>query len=116
MEANQKWAKDAPILIIAVANYTFSKTGKNNRWAAHDTGAASAYLCLQATASGLMTHQMGGFNGPQIILDFGLPDECIPMAIIALGYEDPSAPPKERTRKPFSYNFYDGVWEKGIKE
>lgn len=116
VEANQKWAKDAPILIISVANYTFSKTGKNNRWAAHDTGAASAYLCLQAAASGLMAHQMGGFKGSQIILDFGLPDDCIPMAIIALGYEDPSAPPKERTRKPFSDNFYDGVWKKGIKE
>ena len=113
---NQEWAKNAPLLIISVADYTFRKTGKNNRWAAHDTGAASAYLCLQAAASGLMAHQMGGFNGPELILEFGLPDDCIPMAVIAVGYEDSSAPPKERSRNPFSYNFYEGAWKKGIKD
>jgi nitroreductase len=113
---NQEWAKDAPILIISIADYIFRKTDKPNRWAGHDTGAASAYLCLQAAASGLMAHQMGGFKGSQIILDFNLPDECIPMAIIALGYEDPSAPPKERVRKPFSHNFYEGMWKKGIRD
>lgn len=115
-QANQEWAQNAPLLIIAIADYRFSKTGKNNRWAGHDTGGASAYLCLQAAASGLMAHQMGGFNGAKLILDFGIPDECIPMAVIALGYEDPSAPPKERSRQPFSFNFYDGVWKKGIKD
>lgn len=114
--ANQKWAKDAPLLIICVADYIFSQTGKPNRWAGYDTGAASAYLCLQAAASGLMAHQMGGFKASQVMLDFKLPDQCLPMAIIALGYEKMPAEPKERTRQPFSFNFYEGEWKKGFKE
>ncbi len=115
VKPNQKWAKDAPILIVSVANYIFDKTKKHNRWAGHDTGASAAYLCLQATASGLMAHQMGGFNGPDLILHFGLPDECIPMAVIALGYPGKETPSK-RARKPFSHNFYDGAWGKGLKD
>ncbi|MDC0349258.1 nitroreductase family protein [Alphaproteobacteria bacterium] len=115
VKANQKWAKDAPLLIVSVADYIFRKTKKHNRWAAHDTGAASAYLCLQAAASNLMAHPMGGFNGPQIIQDFGLPDECIPMSVIALGYEKVPKEEKERTRQPLSYNFYEEAWKKGLK-
>ena len=99
---NQKWAKDAPFLIISIADYVFHKTGKHNRWAGYDTGAASALLCLQATASGLMTHQMGGFSGSQLIQEFGLPDECLPMAVIALGYEKLPTEKKERKRRPLS--------------
>ena len=63
-----------------------------------------------------MAHQMGGFKTSQIFLDFNLPDECIPMAIIALGYEKMPAEQKERTRQPFSFNFYEGEWKKGIKD
>lgn len=111
---NQKWAKDAPILIVSVANYIFDKTKKHNRWAGHDTGASAAYLCLQAAASGLMAHQMGGFDGPNLILHFGLPDECIPMAVIALGYPHPKDTPTKRARKAFSHNFYMETWKKSF--
>ena len=111
---NQKWAKDAPLLIVSVANYIFDKTKKHNRWAGHDTGAASAHLCLQAAASGLMAHQMGGFKGAELILHFGLPDECIPMAVIALGYPLPEKDPIKRKRKPFRHNFFSETWDNGI--
>jgi len=113
---NQKWAKEAPLLIVSVADYIFDKTKKHNRWAAHDTGASAGYLCLQAAASGLMAHQMGGFNGPALIQYFGLPDECIPMAVIALGYPKPEKEPLKRTRKPFGHNFYDGAWGTPLKD
>jgi nitroreductase len=114
---NQKWAGNAPILIIVAACSTFSKTQKPNDWAAHDTGAASVSLCLQAADLGLMTHEMGGFDGTRVKETFDLPVDCTPMAVIALGYEAKDAPDKNapRTRKPLSENFFEGVWGKGIE-
>ncbi len=58
---NQSWAQNAPILILASAA-TRLRNGSPNRWGGYDTGAAMMSLCLQATALGLMCHQMGGFD------------------------------------------------------
>ena len=115
--ANQKWAANAPILIISVACSTFSKTQQHNRWAAYDTGAASISLGLQAADLGLMAHEMGGFDVPALTRAFALPGDCIPMAVIALGYEAKEAPDKNapRNRKPLEENFFEGEWGKGIE-
>ncbi len=114
---NQKWAQNAPILIIVVACSTFSKTQKHNDWAPYDTGAAAVSLCLQAADLGLMTHEMGGFDPSKITKEFALPQDCTPMAVIALGYEAKDAPDKNapRTRKPLEENFFEGAWGKGIE-
>ena len=43
-------------------NGKFQPQPKPNRWTMYDTGAASVSLCFQATALGLVVHQMGGFD------------------------------------------------------
>lgn len=53
---NQDWAKNAPVLIVAIAAKKWSKDGKPNRWAVYDTGAAAFSMMMQATAIGLMAH------------------------------------------------------------
>lgn len=58
-EGNQVWVKNAALLLLSVAAPNFQHNGKLNRFAQHDTGAASANLALQATALGLALHQMG---------------------------------------------------------
>jgi nitroreductase len=111
-EFNQRWAQKAPVLILGVARTKFTQSGKENRVALYDLGAAASYLTLQAAALGLSTHQMAGFDTETARKALGIPEEYIVGAVIALGYQGPpealgdekmlqqeTAP---RTRKPLS--------------
>lgn len=118
-EKNQRWAKNAPLLMLAVAMHNFNHNGQPNRWAQYDTGAAMANLTVQATALGLAAHQMGGFDADKARLSFQLPDECTPMAMLAVGYQAPAASLEEdfqaaeiaeRQRAKLAERFFAGVW------
>ncbi len=85
-EKNQSWACKAPVLILAFARERFSHNEQPNRWAHYDTGAAMMSLVLQATASGLMSHQMGGYDSAKVRSEFAVPDGYTPTAIAAIGY------------------------------
>ena len=61
-EENQRWAKNAGVLLFLVAKRTLSETGEQNRHYAFDTGAAWMSLALQAHLDGLSAHAMGGFD------------------------------------------------------
>jgi nitroreductase len=111
VEFNQNWAKSAPVLILTLAKTTFTKDGSNNGWALHDTGAAAATMCLQATALGMHTHGMAGFDKDKVRAAFELPAEYTTAAVWALGYlgEVGTLPDylqkmelAPRTRKPLS--------------
>ena len=120
---NQAWAKDAPVFILVCADTLFSHNQKPNRWGAYDTGAAAVSLSLQATSLGLVTHQMGGFDGDKARAAFAIPEQFQMMAMIAVGYaadanslseelkEREQAP---RKRRALGELFYDGVWNQPI--
>ena len=103
-EGNRKWAFRAPVLILSVARLNLEDEGAPNRHAWHDTGMAALSLCLQATALGLVTHQMAGFEIEKARTDLGIPAGYEPVAMIAVGY--PGAPAslpdylRERELKP----------------
>ncbi len=63
--SNAVWAKNAPVLALAVAAVKFAKTGKDNHNAQYDTGAATAMLCIEATSRGLFVHPNGGIRRRQ---------------------------------------------------
>ena len=120
---NKTWAKDAPVLILICADTLFSHNQKPNRWANYDTGAAAVSLCLQATSMGLVTHQMGGFDGEKTHAAFGIPEQIEMMSMLAVGYaadaDTLSDELKERElaprkRRPLGELFYDGVWNQPI--
>lgn len=113
VEVNQGWAKNAPVLMLAVAGSHFNKNGKPNRHGQYDTGAASMSLVYQATELGLMAHQMAGFDDKKASATFEIPSEYVPMAVIAIGYEAKNAPDKEgnKDRKPVDNNFYFNGWK-----
>jgi nitroreductase len=114
--ANQVWAQQAPVLMLAVAKLTFTHNNKVNRHAYHDVGAATTSMAIQATALGLGMHQMAGFDGEKARALFHIPDGYDPVAAIALGYPgDPNTLPAElaererapRTRNPLAeFVFY----------
>jgi nitroreductase len=111
MPSNRLWALQAPVLILGATKTRFSHNDNPNASAAHDLGAASGFIALQATALGLQAHQMAGFDREKAREAFGIPRDYALGSVIALGYQaDPSrleelfvagevAP---RTRKPLS--------------
>ena len=124
VEWNQNWVKNAPVLLLATANSQFRKNGAPNRWGQYDTGAASENLCLQAVASGLMAHQMGGFDEEKTRRAFDIPAEFALMAMIAVGYQgEPEVLNDElkelelaaRERTPLGEHFFEGGWGAPVK-
>jgi len=85
VEANQAWARRAPVLMLSVANTRFAHGDKPNAHAWHDTGQATASLSLQATAMGLSVHQMAGFSAAEARRRFAIPDVFEPVACLAVG-------------------------------
>lgn len=121
--ANQIWAKSAPVLIIMAAKRTFSHNGSPNYYGLHDAGQALAYLMLQATALGLHTHAMAGFDREKARKEIGIPDEYDLGAAVALGYwGDPDQLPEQtrkselakRTRKPLNEIAFGSHWNEPL--
>lgn len=118
VEFNAGWAKNAPVLVLAVSRLNFPN-GNPNRNAFYDTGAASTLLSIEATARGLSVHQMAGFDPAKAKQVFDIPADCEAIAAIALGYpgdtnslsqklqEREVAP---RTRKPLTEFVMSGRW------
>ena len=118
-EGNQIWVRNAPVLLLSVAAPHFGHNNQLNRWAEYDTGAASENLCLQATALGLVAHQMGGFDSDKAKATFNIPADHTCMAMIAVGHpgsidvlpgtlrEKEQAP---RERKPLAQIVFEGAW------
>lgn len=123
VEFNQGWAKSAPVLILSVGKKTFAHNNSPNHHALHDTGAATAYISLQATALGMHTHSMGGFSHDKARAAFAIPSDFEIGAVTAVGYfGDPDTLPDQmrqqevapRQRKPLS-EFVFTAWEEPVK-
>lgn len=119
VEGNQTWAKDAPVLALAVAKLRFSRNDKPNRTAHHDLGLASANICLEATSRGLAVHQMGGILPDKARELYGIPEGYEAFTGLAIGY--PGRPEdlpekmrsrdiKRRPRKPIGEFVFSGEW------
>jgi nitroreductase len=111
VEANQAWAKAAPVLALGCTSLNFALNGKPNAAAVHDLGLASASLTFEATARGLYVHQMIGILPDRARELYRVPEGVQPLTGLAIGYAaDPAALPEKlrdrdlapRTRKPLA--------------
>ena len=119
VEFNVGWAKEAPVLVLSVAQIKTPKDGVANRHAFHDVGSATAQLTFEANSRELFVHQMAGFDPEKARQVFGIPSDWEAVAAIALGYPgDPQSLPERlrqrelaaRTRKPLSEFVMTGQW------
>jgi nitroreductase len=119
VEANQVWAKHAPVLGIAVSELAFAQSGRPNRNALYDTGQAVAHLTFEAGAHDLFVHQMAGFDPQKAIDFFSIPPGWQPIAAFVIGYlGDPQSLPDNlrerelapRARKPLTEFVMTGNW------
>lgn len=104
------WALQAPVLGIAIANLSFARNGKPNRWAQYDTGQAMAHLTFQAQAEGISVHQMGGFDAPKAQQVLGIPADHDAIAAFALGYPTAPEPPPNASRKSLESILFLGAY------
>jgi nitroreductase len=94
--------------------------GSSNRHALYDTGMAAENLVIQATALGLVAHQMAGFRIDQARADCQIPDGYELVAMMVVGYPGDPAILSERlrarevqprVRKPLTEFVYSATWE-----
>lgn len=83
MGFNQSWAADAAALVVFAT--TTSLEGKPLAWASYDAGQAAAHFTIQAHASGLHTHQMGGFDRAAIAEAFSFGADLAAVTVMAVG-------------------------------
>lgn len=119
VEGNQAWAKDAPVLAIGCTSLNFQRNGKPNSAALHDLGLASASLTMEATARGLVVHQMIGIVPERVRELYQVPEGVQPLTGLAIGYAgDPSQANEKlrerdqtpRSRKKLTEFVFGGTW------
>ena len=120
VEANQAWARSAPVLVLGVVSLKFSLNGKDNRAAVHDLGLASANIVMEAMSRGLYVHQMIGILPDRARELYGIPDGFEAWTALAIGYlGDPANLPENlrqrdqapRRRKPLSEFVFRARWK-----
>jgi nitroreductase len=118
-ESNQAWAKRAPVLALTVTHRFFEVNHSLNRHAWHDIGLAVQNLTLQATASGLIVHQMAGILADHAREVYGIPEDYDVVTAIAIGYQGTLEVLSEkhqtreiqhRTRRPLSQILIGDQW------
>ena len=119
VEGNQGWAAAAPVLALGCTSLLFSRNGKPNAAAVHDLGLASANLTLEATARGLVVHQMIGILPDKARELYRIPEGVLPVTGLAIGYAaDPDTLPEKyqerdlapRSRKLLTEFVFGGGW------
>lgn len=119
MEGNRRWALDAPLLVVGIAQTTYLKSGKPYRHALYDLGQSIAHMTIQASSVGLSVHQMGGFDANQLRTRLSIPDGYDVTVVLAIGYaEHPETLPDDlrgreeapRMRKPLEAFVFTDAW------
>ncbi len=101
VEANQTWAKAAPVLVLGVVSLQFAKNNEDNRAAVHDLGLAAGNLVVEATARGLSVHQMIGILPDKARETYHIPKHFEAWTAMAIGYKaDPALLPAARNSTP----------------
>ena len=92
---NQRWAGQASALLVG-AYRTVNEAGAALSHGPYDLGQSMAHLSVQAHASGLYVHQMGGFDPDGLHADLALPAEVRPHVVAAIGWlGDPETLPED---------------------
>ena len=121
VEANQVWAKAAPVLALGIVRLRFVRNDKPNRAAVHDLGLAAGNLLVEATARGLSVHQMIGIMPEKAREVYEIPEGSEAWTALAIGYPgDPNRLPEPlkerhlapRQRKPLREFVFGGKWGK----
>lgn len=120
---NLDWVPHAPAVVLGAVRVARAPGEEKDvsAHAAYDLGQAVAHLVLQATALGLATHQIAGFDRAGLGPVLGLPEWWALWVGVAVGHRgDPDAPgtdprnrereARERVRRPLAESVHAGRW------
>lgn len=100
---NALWAERASVLVANITQ-VIGDEGKERSHAVYDLGQAVAYFSAQATADGLLVHQMAGFDAEALHAALGLDDRQRVVTVMTVGragdIEDLPEKLQERERAP----------------
>jgi len=100
---NQVWAEHAAVVVANIASVV-DPEGNPQSHAIYDLGQAIAHFTVQATAEGLMVHQMSGFDAQALGRELGIDSSQRAVTLMAVGsLGDPADLPEklqEREAKP----------------
>ncbi|MDR2260206.1 MAG: nitroreductase family protein [Azoarcus sp.] len=102
---NRGWAQRASALVFAVSARKFVPPGKTEAistgFESYDTGAAVAYLALQANSTGLAAHIIAGYDKDAVRQALGIPDDFRIESAIVIGRRGDSGilPPELQARE-----------------
>lgn len=109
-EKNKEWAKDAPLIVLAVAKRNLTVIDKPNKYYFYDVSSAVANLTYQALSMDLYVHQIGGFDSHKAKTVLNIPDEYEPVVMLVIGYnadEVNETNNNNKIRKPISDFVFD---------
>ena len=96
---NAAWAHRAGALLLGCA-VAAKPDGSPNGHAGHDLGAALAQLAIQAAATGIGAHAIGGFDREAARRALHVPGGVDPVTAVALGWPgDPALLDEERRKR-----------------
>ena len=113
-DGNKRWVAETSALVAVLSKRTRQpKEGApvENYNHSFDTGAAWAYLALQASLMGWAAHAMGGFDVPRAIADLGLPDDYRIECMVAIGRYKPDPDAKANSRSAQESFVREGVFK-----
>jgi nitroreductase len=92
---NQVWAEHAGAVVANIASVVDAE-GNPQSHAVYDLGQAVAHFSVQATAEGLMVHQMGGFDAQTLGRELELDSSQRVVTLMAIGsMGDPAELPEK---------------------
>ncbi len=115
----QRWAQNAPVLMLTAARTRFEGHETPNHYAWHDIGMATQNMTLQATSMGLWVHPFAGIDADKARALYAVPEPFEIVTGIALGYygalealveKDQLKEQQQRTRKPLQDMVFSGMW------
>lgn len=86
-EFNQIWAKNASVLIL-VASTVKKADGSDHNEYLFDCGLAVAQMVHEFHDRGLITHQMAGYSKEIARTALDMPNDLVPVVVIAVGKQD----------------------------
>jgi nitroreductase len=91
-EGNQVWAKNAAALVLIVSRQVVERDGEKRPHALHafDAGTSWGHLAIQAHLKGLHAHGMGGIKRDEIKEAFGIGEDYVVQAAVAIGVIAPA--------------------------
>ncbi len=80
------WASKAPVLILNIANKTFTQNGNQNVTFKYDLGQSVGLMIIEVVNQGLVSHQMSGFSADKAAELFNIPNDYQAVSVTAIGY------------------------------